>query len=114
MPDHNWSAPDPETQDPFAVLALMMDQLSGGEQLRAMALLCACRAVRPGDPVGHFLSSARQFHHYLLTGLTRTGSERWGVEFGAGGVGVRVDAAGDILTEALISRIEDAVNEALE
>lgn len=112
MPDDNWSAPDPETEDPFAVLGLMMDQLSGGEQLRAMALLCACRAVRPGDPVGHFLSSARQFHHYLLTGLTRTGSDRWGVEFGAGGVAVRIDAAG-FLTEGLISRVEDAVNEAL-
>jgi hypothetical protein len=110
MPDDNWSDPELENQDPFAVLALMMDQLSGTEQLRAMALLCACRAVRPGDPVGHFLSSARQFHHYLLTGLTRTGSERWGVEFGARGVAVRVDGKFD---DDILARLETAITEVL-
>lgn len=89
------------------------DGLSRSEQLRATALLCACRAVQPGDPVGNFLSTTRQFHHYLLTGLTRTGRERWGVEFGVGEVGVRIDADGDLLTESLIARVEDAITEAL-
>lgn len=61
-------------------------------ELRSQALQAACRAVLPGQPVGHFFSTARAFHQYLLTGLSQTGANgRQGLEVGKEGVLVRVD-----------------------
>jgi hypothetical protein len=96
--------------DPFALFSVIMDELDRGEQLRAVALMCACRAVPTGDPVGHFLSSARAFHHFLLTGMSKTGSQRWGVEFGVNDVAVRVDGN---FGKADLAALEAAITEAL-
>lgn len=74
---------------------------------RTLALDMACRAVTPGSSTGFFLSSARQFETYLLTGLSQTGPRLLqGTQVGAEGVSVLVD--GD-LTPDLAERIRVAV-----
>jgi hypothetical protein len=70
---------------------------------RFCALDMACRAVLPGSPTGHFLSSARQFETYLLTGVTQTGSRNLqGVQVGHEGLSVLVDGY-DLTTERVES-----------
>lgn len=76
---------------------------STGTTARLNALDMACRAVLPGSPTGHFLSSARQFETYLLTGMSQTGPRnQQGVQVGVEGLSVLVDGY-DLTTEQIES-----------
>jgi len=75
---------------------------------RTTALQLACRVVPVGDPPGHFLSTARQFETYLVTGLSQTGPRnQQGTQVGRDGLSVLVDAEG--LTSELVTRLRIAV-----
>lgn len=77
-------------------------------EVRVEALTLACRVVPPGDPTGHFLSTARQFETYLVTGLSQTGPRnQQGAQVGREGLSVLVD--GERLSPATVDAIRQAV-----
>ena len=80
-------------------------------QIRAVAVECASRAVQPGSPTGHVLSSARMFETYIRSGISQVGPRfRQGLICGAEGTIVRVE--GD-LSEQDAALIQSAVTNLL-
>lgn len=81
------------------------------EDQRGLALALACRVVPAGAPTGHYLSTARTFHHYLATGLSQTGANnRQGLQIGSRDIEVRLD--GDLDAD-LAGRLTAAVKQVL-
>ncbi len=90
----------------------MSEQTDLDVVMRSQALDLACRVVDQGSPPGHFLSTARQFARYMLTGLSQTGpNNAQTVEVATGTVMVRVD--GMTTDTAQVAKVTAAVREAL-
>jgi hypothetical protein len=82
---------------------------------RALALQVASRVVPSGDPVGHYLSSARQFERYLLLGFSQTGPNyEQGMVAGRNGAGALVRVEGYGISADLADRIRQAVEDCID
>lgn len=78
--------------------------------VRARALSCASRAVEPGSPVGHFLSTARLFARYISIGLSQTGpGNRQSIEVHDGSVTVRVEGLTELNARLVTRAVRDAL-----
>lgn len=89
------------------MLDLTPDQLA-----RTAAVQAAAHAVPAGQPVGNFLSTARIFERFIITGITRVSKDDEGIQIGNTGILVRIE--GKKITPDLASRIRNAVEDAIE